>query len=64
MTDQMTASEGWEVKNALANADDRVSDLKELLEIWLRQSPKLLSQIRIALENGDAKKLELAAHTL
>ncbi len=64
MTDQLNTSNVWEVKNALANADDRVSDLKELLGVWLRQSPKLISQIRSALENDDAEKLELAAHTL
>ena len=64
MTDQLTTNDDWDVKNALSNADDRVSDLKELLEIWLRQSPKLVSQIRSALENDEAEKVQIAAHTL
>ena len=35
-----------------------------MIEIFLRQMPELLSDIRNALENSDSTKLEIAAHTL
>lgn len=54
----------WDEKLAMANVDGNVQDLKELLEIWLRQTPCLLFDIRTALENNDHGSLHLAAHTL
>ena len=64
MTDQIPDGLVWNEQLALEIVDGCISDLKDLLEIWLRQSPRLLSDIRSALESHDAKKLHLAAHTL
>lgn len=39
-------------------------DLKNLLKIFLRETPRLLSDIRTAVENSETQRLHLAAHTL
>ena len=54
----------WNLESALKGVDGCASDLRELLEIFLRQTPALMVDIRSALESHDAKKLHLAAHTL
>ena len=64
MTDPVPAGGAWSVQLALGSVDGSEPDLRELLEIWLRQSPRLICDIRRALENDDAEKLLLAAHTL
>ena len=54
----------WNEQTALANVDGCVSHLKELLEIWLRQTPKLVSDIKKGLAEGDSDRIHLAAHTM
>lgn len=55
---------GWNEQTALNNADGCVSHLQELLEIWLRQTPKLMSEIRDGLAEGNIERMHLAAHTI
>ena len=64
MSDSLPMGPAWNLESALKGVDGCVSDLRELLEIFLRQAPALMSNIRSALESHDAKKLHLAAHTL
>ena len=64
MTDRLPIDLRWDAELALANLDDCLEDLKDLLEIFLRQTPRLLRDIRSALENNDAQKLHIASHTL
>ena len=64
MTDPVPAGGAWTVQLALESVDGSEPDLRGLLEIWLRLSPRLLCDIRSALENDDAENLLLAAHTL
>lgn len=55
---------GWNEQTALENTDGCVSYLKELLEIWLRQTPKLVSEIGEGLAEGNIERMHLAAHTM
>ena len=64
MSDSLPTGPVWDLELALKGVDGCVTDLKELLEIFLRQMPELVSDIRIALETNEADKLHLAAHTL
>ena len=64
MAEPSPVHEEWNVQLALECVDGCESDLRDLLLIWLRQSPDLLSSIRSALENDEPEKLQLAAHTL
>ena len=64
MTDQLPSDLAWNPDLALANVDGYLADLKELLGIWLRETPRLLSDIRDSLDHEHAKGLHLAAHTL
>lgn len=64
MTIPSTMTRVWDETLAMANVDGHVQDMKELLEIWLRQAPCLLFDIRTALQNNDPVSLHLAAHTL
>jgi HPt (histidine-containing phosphotransfer) domain-containing protein len=38
--------------------------LKEIADIFIEDYPKVLSEIRAAIDGGDAKRLEVSAHTL
>ncbi len=38
--------------------------LQEIAQLFLEHSPSLVDEMRTALENGDAKSLERAAHSL
>ncbi len=64
MNDQSQTGAAWDFERALANVDGYVEDLRDLLEIWLRLGPELLSDIRQALGSDDAQRLHLAAHTM
>jgi HPt (histidine-containing phosphotransfer) domain-containing protein len=64
MTDRSQTGPVWDAERALAYVDGYVEDLRDVLEIWLHQGPKLLSDIREALEGDDAQRLHLAAHTM
>lgn len=64
MSDSLPMGPAWNLDSALKGVDGCVSDLRELLEIFLRQAPALMSDMRSGLESHDAKKLHLAAHTL
>ena len=64
MSDAELSHRAWTVQLAMECVDGCESDLRELLEIWLRQSPLLLCDIRSALQNDEPEKLQLAAHTL
>ncbi len=48
----------------LARAGGSHDVLREIIELFLEDSPKLLSDIRTALANGDAQAAYRAAHTL
>ncbi len=52
----------WEQARSGVDGDDRL--LGELAAILLEECPKLLSQLRAAIANGDANKLRIAAHTV
>ena len=64
MSDSLPIGLVWNLESALKGVDGCVSDLRDMLEIFLRQAPALMSDIRSALEKNDPKKLHLAAHTL
>jgi HPt (histidine-containing phosphotransfer) domain-containing protein len=64
MTEHLHTKCNWDVRSALANVDGHVSELKYLLEVWLRQIPQFNSEIRLGIENRDGKRIQLAAHTL
>ena len=48
----------------LARAGGSYGVLREIIELFLEDSPKLLDAIRAALANGDAQAVYRAAHTL
>ncbi|MEI6541170.1 MAG: Hpt domain-containing protein [Planctomycetota bacterium] len=64
MTEPLQSDHGWNPERVLVSVDDCLVDLKNLLEIFLRETPRLLSDIRTAVENSEAQRLHLAAHTL
>jgi HPt (histidine-containing phosphotransfer) domain-containing protein len=53
-----------ELDAALARMDGDLDLLKELIRIFLDDYPRLLDEIRSALEKGDGNRLERAAHAL
>ncbi len=54
----------WDRDHALANAAHDTALLGELIAIFQSEAPKLLARIRAAIENQEAKEIELAAHSL
>ena len=64
MFDSSSPVPAWSEQVALENVDGDVSYLKDLLEIFLRQTPQLLSQARDGLAAQDSKSVLLAAHTM
>lgn len=64
MTDDSPKNACWSEQKALSNADGFVDDLRDLLKIWQRQTPRLVTDIRHALADDDDAKLHLATHTL
>lgn len=54
----------WDPETALSFTEGDRDDLKELIEIWLNQLPTLMQAMSEGLDERDAPKLELAAHTL
>ncbi len=54
----------WNEAIALANVAGDREILKELIEIWLRQTPRLSSDIIRAVQIENPDELHLAAHTL
>jgi PAS domain S-box-containing protein len=51
-------------QGALANAGGDEGLLQELAQVFLADCPRLLADLRGALERGEAARLKLAAHTL
>lgn len=64
MADVIVIESSWTPSAALANVDNYREDLIDLLEVWKRQSPRLLAQMRDGLAESDAEKVFIAAHTL
>ena len=54
----------WQTELALISVDGEVADLRDLAEIWLRQAPRLLSEIKVGLDRKDFSQVHIAAHTL
>ena len=54
----------WNDTIALANVAGDQEILIELMEIWLRQTPRLLLDIKQAVQSDNPDALHLAAHTL
>jgi HPt (histidine-containing phosphotransfer) domain-containing protein len=54
----------WSAQAVLESLDGSVDDLRQLYEIWQRQCPKLMTEIRDAVQNSNASGLAQAAHTL
>jgi HPt (histidine-containing phosphotransfer) domain-containing protein len=48
----------------IARADDDIDLARELAGIFFEDSPRNMAEIQQAIEQGDAKKLERAAHSL
>ena len=51
-------------EDALARMDGDVGMLRELLQIFLQDSPNMLARIDAALTSADARQIERAAHGL
>lgn len=64
MSNPSSSATVWNERIAIENADGCVTHLKELLEIFLRQSPQLLLKAEEGLAANDGKSVLLAAHTL
>ncbi|WP_010582838.1 Hpt domain-containing protein [Schlesneria paludicola] len=54
----------WNVGVALAGVDGEVADLRDLAEIWLRQAPRLVADIKEGLKRRDLQGVHISAHTL
>ena len=54
----------WSRMRALRSAGGDAELLRELMETFCREEPKLLEAIRRAVDSQDARKLHVAAHTL
>ena len=54
----------WNPDIALGRLDGDEELLRELVEIFLEESPKQLAAMQQAIEKGDPKKIESMAHTL
>ena len=54
----------WNIEKARENAGGDESLLRELLQIFLEESPKQLVQLENAIKNGDGSTVETVAHTL
>ena len=63
MSEDLKSEREWTVQPVLNGLDGSMDDLRQLYEIWQRQAPQLLGEIRSAIEQGDGRKLEIAAHT-
>ena len=59
---ESAATVNWEAALARVRGDREL--LRELVEIFFREEPLWLEQIRRAVENKDAAALQLGAHTL
>jgi HPt (histidine-containing phosphotransfer) domain-containing protein len=64
MLDNDSQRLGWSDTLALINVDGDVNDLKDLLAVWLRQTPRLLGELVVAIQCKNSESLHLAAHTL
>lgn len=58
----MTTLLDWE--RALENTDGSEDLLIELAEMFIEECPELMSQLRAAIDAGQASELQRAAHTL
>src|SRR5262249_55724021 len=58
------ASGAFDRQAALASVGGDVKLLRELIEIFLHDRPAWIDQLRLALEQGDAKQMGRVAHTL
>ena len=54
----------WNPEEALARADGDAALLREMVQIFLEESPKLLERMRGAVGGNDATGLQQAAHSL
>ena len=57
-------SSEWDHRRALSFTEGHEEDLRELVEIWLTQLPRLIRSMEEGLDGNDPRKVELAAHTL
>jgi CheY-like chemotaxis protein len=57
-------SSEFDLRKAMLQAGDDEQLLKEVIDIFLRDAPRSMQQMSEAVANGDAKRLERAAHTL
>ena len=48
----------------LARLEDDAGLMRELVEVFLQESPRLMADIQRSVDSGDGARLELAAHTL
>ena len=55
--------EAWQTFLGIGEGDD-YEFLKEVLDSYFEEAPKLVQDIQQAVSQGDAKKLQHAAHTL
>jgi HPt (histidine-containing phosphotransfer) domain-containing protein len=54
----------WDISKARENAGGDESLLRDLLQIFLEESPKHLSHLEVAINDGDCGVVERVAHTL
>lgn len=54
----------FDPERALSRLDNDRELLVEIAELFLKEAPRLLRQIREALDDGDAERVRRAAHTL
>jgi len=60
----MPTNELWDLETALESVDGYVDDLKELLKVWLQQTPELLQTMQTGIQSGDGQTVRRAAHTM
>lgn len=54
----------WNADITLESVDGEMADLRDLAVIWMRQAPRLVSEIKDALRRRDLPSVHISAHTL
>src|SRR5258705_8393020 len=61
---QAESVDEFDVENFIVRVDNDEELARELIELFFEDSPRLVSEIRNAIESGESEKLERAAHSL
>jgi len=61
---QPLKSASFDLDDALARVEGDKELLSQVINVFLEDSPRLMTDIRVSIERGDAETLQRAAHTL